>query len=251
MRKEFNFMNRGTGDCSIAGPEYEFMLDSTSEAQKIANAVHKEFKLKVKPVIKILRKTPKRLRGSANTTTGNIRLMGNGCNVGVLLHELAHLDKTAAEKSRGTGLRYSNGRMTKGRRISHGSDFKYAQTRIIKFWRTELKSKFYDGTDRVSFPEIKSPKWTKLNKVSFKPIEKKIIKVKIEKPKIIDTDDEIKELIEVAVEGIAKYAVHNTITMGGLVRAMRVRGVNNTPENRNYARKHAVEIVGLNINTRY
>ena len=253
MRKEFNFMNRGTGDCNIAGPEYEYILDSAAEAQGISNAIHKEFKLKVKPVIRIMRKSPKRLRGSANSTTGLIKLMGNGCNVGVLLHELAHLDKTAAEKSRSTGLKYVRGRMTKGRRISHGPDFKYAQSKIIKFWRSELKSKFYNGKERVSIPDIKSTKLKQsagLRRPYILPVESDFTVKPIEKP-VEDTADDIKELIEVAVEGIAKLTFNNMITMGGLVRAMRVRGVNNTPENRAYARKHAVEIVGLTINTKY
>ena len=56
-------------------------------------------------------------------------------------------------------------------------------------------------------------------------------KIHIEKPvpksePIVDTEEEILDLIEVAVEGIAKLTWNNMITMGGLVRAMRVQGVN-------------------------
>jgi len=144
MRKEFNYMSRGIGDCIIAGAEYEYMLDSTTEAQKIANAVHSKFHLFMKPRITILRKCPKNLRGTANSNTGLIRLMGNGCNVGILLHELSHFDKRTVKKSHQTSnFRVNkNGSRCRGRHISHGREFKNAQTKYLLFWRNELKSEF-------------------------------------------------------------------------------------------------------------
>ncbi len=248
MIEKFNFMNRGVGDCRIAGPEYQLRFESVNEIRDLAAAIDKEFDLVKKPVFKIKQHSNKRLQAKVSNTTGVITVFNSGANVGVVLHELAHLERQSAA--------ISNQRRYGRNRISHGRAFKTAQTKIILFWRKTLQSEFIKGKDTTHMtsewtpPGIPAKKIFKATLVKPKKAKVTKMKVKIHAPNIVDTDDDIKELIEVAVEGIARLTVHNSITMGGLVRAMRVRGVKNSPENRKYARDHAIEI-GLKVKVNY
>jgi hypothetical protein len=256
MLEKFNFMNRGVGDCRIAGPEYQLRFETANEIKTLAAAIDKEFDLIKKPVFKIKNHSNKCLQAKVSNLTGIITVFNSGANVGVVLHELAHLDRESAA--------VSNQRRYGRNRISHGRAFKAAQTKFILFWRKNLRNDFFPESAALinAHNDIQNALgMTKVFKAKLvKPVSKpkpqktKVLKMKTvyhtPKSEVVDTEEDIKELIEVAVEGIARLTVHHAITMGGLVRAMRVRGVANTPDNRNYAKKHAIEI-GLRVNTRY
>ena len=245
MIEKFNFMNRGVGDCKIAGPEYQLRFESVKEIKDLAAAVYKEFDLVKKPVFKIKKHSNKNLQAKVSNRTGIITVFNSGANVGVILHELAHLDKTASA--------VSNQRRFGKNRISHGKAFKTAQTKIILFWRNKLRKDFFNEKDFSAPPGVaKTLNYTKVFKAKLvKPKKAKVLKLKttvFHTPKIkSEIDNDTIELIKIAVEGIKRLTIHNSITMGGLVRAMRVKGVNNTSENRKLAREHAIKI-GLKVN---
>lgn len=257
MLKQYNVSRtfRGSGDCNRAKGHYTYGLrfESSSEAQKIALAIDKEFDLNKKPWVVLNKRKNKRLMGRCGFD-GKITLFWKGMTVGCLLHELAHLDKRAvAEQNKSS---YSYYRTRRQNRISHGSSFKFAQTQMILFYGKHLRDKFkvkkVDKDIRTVYGEkpVETFTWPVTTIIKPKPITKKVVKKVVEKPVELPPE-EILELIEVAIEGIAKYAVEGKyITMAGLVRAMAVRGVRNKDEYRNHAIKHAKEI-GLVVNTKY
>jgi hypothetical protein len=81
---------------------------------------------------------------------------------------------------------------------------------------------------------------------------KHVEKIKIDKPepKVEDTDEEIKELIEASVDSLSKLSVAGTLSMPGIVRCFHAHGVVNNEENRKYARDYVKEI-GLSIRGTY
>ena len=83
----------------------------------------------------------------------------------------------------------------------------------------------------------------------YKPLPTVAVKTvpapEVPKP-IVDTVDEIKELIEFAIDKLSKYAVYNTLSMPGIVRTFHARGIMNNDENRKYAIDY-VKSLGLNI----
>ena len=96
-----------------------------------------------------------------------------------------------------------------------------------------------------------------LNKVETKEVDitKLLPKVEpkseVKKPvaareDVIDTPDEIRELIEFAIDKLSKYAVYGTLSMSGIVRTFHARGIMNNHENRKYAIDY-VKSLGLNI----
>ena len=82
----------------------------------------------------------------------------------------------------------------------------------------------------------------------YKPLPTPTVTVPTPEPPkpIVDTADEIKELIEFAIDKLSKYAVYNTLSMPGIVRTFHARGIMNNDENRKYAIDY-VKSLGLNI----
>ena len=170
MKYVYNQMDKGVGDCNIAGPEYQIRLESTWEAQKVANLFYKEFDLTRRPKVRISNYHTKCLNGTANSNTGQLHLRNVGANIGVLIHELAHFDKTAAKICNQTsGLTMTRmGGLRRKKRISHGSAFKMAQTEMLLYWRNHIEKTFeIEGSKKSitrSTEDILKKKFRKLNK---------------------------------------------------------------------------------------
>ena len=170
MKYVHNKMDRGIGDCHIAGPEYQIRLESTSEAQKVTNLFYKEFDLVKRPKVRISNYHTKSLNGTANSHTGVLHLRNVGANIGVLIHEIAHFDKKAAKICNQTsGLTMTrSGRLRRRKRISHGSAFKMAQTEMILYWRNHVEKTFEikGSKDNITktTEDILKKKFRKVNK---------------------------------------------------------------------------------------
>jgi hypothetical protein len=286
-------MSRGTGDCKIAGPEYQLRLESVKEAQKIADIFHKEFDLVCRPRVRISNYHTSHLNGTADTRKGELHLRNVGANVGVLIHELAHFDKRADKAyndSLKSGSMFARGRLYGYRRKPrnmHGPEFKFAQTEMLLYWRKHLEKTFNIKESTTSWKErndqlkhdpitfrhgqkvwFKS-KHGKIINGYVKRVNQKTISIQpeghsgyqywrvspsyvnkgwfesnIEKPKktldkpaeiVEDTDEENRDMICGLMDSLSKYAVHNTLSMNAIVKALWVNGVKNTDENRKIA----------------
>jgi len=112
-----------------------------------------------------------------------------------------------------------------------------------EYWRVSpnklTRLETVKGGDRVITtvePTIKYGPSTPLPKPEPKP----------EPKPVVDTDDEIKELIEFAIDKLSKYAVYGSLSMAGIVRTFHARGIMNNDDNRAYAIKYVAEL-GLRI----
>ncbi len=109
-----------------------------------------------------------------------------------------------------------------------------------EYWRvspgklTRLE-KVEDGGDRVIAIVEPTPE--------PKPEPKKPIAARED---VVDTPDEIKELIEFAIDKLSKYAVYGSLSMAGIVRTFHARGIMNNDDNRAYAIEYVNEL-GLRI----
>ena len=86
-----------------------------------------------------------------------------------------------------------------------------------------------------ALPEIKPVKLMKPE-----PIEPKV------EPKVEDTEEENIEFIHGLMDGLAKYAVWETVSMKGIVKCLWVNGIKNTDDNRKIAVDY-VQALGLKI----
>jgi hypothetical protein len=138
MRAEKIRLNqRGVGDCAMAkGHEtYGLFFETYSECKRITDDVYSEFEYDmVKPDVRFTGLNTKRTMGTANYTTGRIRLNKPGENVAVLLHELAHLFKVTRFVS------------------AHGHWFKNAQTQLLMWWEKN-RDRYVDSGLKVGIKE--------------------------------------------------------------------------------------------------
>ena len=238
-----------------------------------------------------------------------------------MIHELAHLDKTAARVGHSSsGLTVGRyGQVRRKKRVIHGSDFKYAQTEMLLYWREHVEktfeitgsesehkkeldkertidrkksidfarkaARFFGIGDKVWFISRRGEKITgeitKLNRktvnilstiggrwrcsrghlnlvedskeVDHIPMPKTFTKIHIVKPEIKpepvieDTDEEIEAMIQGAMDSLSKYAVHDSLSLSGIVRCFHANGVKNTNENRKIAVDYVKDELGLTI----
>jgi hypothetical protein len=288
---------------------YKLFFDTSKEAHEISMNIYNHFKddFRTKPMVFLTGRNTKRTMGTASPWSGRIRLHNSGANVGCLIHELAHLFKSASKHSR---------------------SFKFAQQRILTYWAT-IKDDFTENLrvierdpkqdamndifrkratvhfqnlakfnygDRVYFDSTKrgagrivgtvlrvntktisvqadgEPKgsYWRVSPGMLNHLEDKVVKpvlpkeveygvpedempkptdvpkIKAAREDVIDTDEEIRDMIEFAIEKLSKYAVHGTLSMSGIVRTFHARGIMNNDDNRAYAIKYVKEL-GLKI----
>jgi len=157
---------------------YTLSLDSPTEAQKIADEIHKVVGLSMPPKIKFSRRQTKRLLGTC-WPDGRILLRPpNGQQVGTLLHELAHLHKKAVSEAMSARIRRQRG-------VSHGFGFKTGLSEIKRVWES-IKGKYMpfdakawdDGVEALKdgfgiSPKLASKLWSTVEKppVVEKPTE--------------------------------------------------------------------------------
>jgi hypothetical protein len=65
--------------------------------------------------------------------------------------------------------------------------------------------------------------------------------------KVVDTDEEIHDMITGLMDGLQKYAVHDSLAISGIVKCMWVNGVKNTDINRKIALDYVKDELGLKI----